>query len=85
VMLEPSCGRWQPLCHQGRIPVGTGAGGPVGQGPASPAGRQWPTSSFSVLGRREDFHGLGVQGIKVSVLPCTLPQPSMSPASQQGL
>jgi hypothetical protein len=30
------------------------------------------------------LHGIEVQGAEVSTLPYALPQPSMSPASQQG-
>jgi hypothetical protein len=40
------------------------------------------TCSFSVSWHGEVFHGLGVQGAKVSALPCALSQPA--PASQQG-
>jgi hypothetical protein len=39
--------------------------------------------SFSVSWCGEDFHGLGVQGVEGSALPGTLPQPTMSSASQQ--
>jgi hypothetical protein len=66
------------------------AGGPVGrQWPGRmagwlPAGRQ-PACSFIVLWHGEAFHGLGVQGAEISAFPCALPQPIMSPVSQQGL
>jgi hypothetical protein len=43
----------------------------------------WPALSFSVLWSGEAFHGLLFQGANVSVLPCALPQPRVSPASQQ--
>jgi hypothetical protein len=37
-----------------------------------------------VMAWRSLTHGLGVQGAQVSALPVSLPQPSVSPASQQG-
>jgi hypothetical protein len=43
-----------------------------------------PTCSFSVLWHGEEFHRLGVQGAEISALPGALPQPSLSPVSQQG-
>jgi hypothetical protein len=43
-----------------------------------------PTCSLSVLWHEEAFHKLGVQGVKVSTLPCASPLPNMAPASQQG-
>jgi hypothetical protein len=47
--------------------------------------RWWrPTCSLSVSWRGETFHGLGIQGAKVSTLPGASPLPSMTPASQQG-
>jgi hypothetical protein len=39
--------------------------------------------SFSILWLGEAFHELGVQSADVSVLPGALPQPRVSPASQQ--
>jgi hypothetical protein len=42
----------------------------------------WPTCSLSVW-HGEAFHGLGIQGSKVSTLPCASPPPSMTPASLQ--
>jgi hypothetical protein len=42
-----------------------------------------PACSFSVSLHGETFHKLGVQGAKVSTLPCALPQPRVSLASQQ--
>jgi hypothetical protein len=39
--------------------------------------------SFSISWKGEAFHKLGVQRADVSALPGALPQPSMSPASQQ--
>jgi hypothetical protein len=56
------------------------AGGPVGR-PA--AWGWWPAYSCSALWGGEDFRRLGFQGAKVSALPCALPQPRVSPASQQ--
>jgi hypothetical protein len=69
--------------------------GPVGWWPSGAVGRQaggwavalwqwWPACSFSVSWCGEDFHRLGAQGVEVSALPCALPQPSVSPVSQQG-
>jgi hypothetical protein len=43
-----------------------------------------PAYSLSVSWHGEAFHGLGVQGGKVSTLPGALPLPSEAPASQQG-
>jgi hypothetical protein len=42
-----------------------------------------PACSFSVLWLGETLHGLGVYGVEISSLPGSLPQPSMSPLSQQ--
>jgi hypothetical protein len=50
----------------------------MGQGFACSAG-----CSFSKLWHGEDFHELGVQSGDVSALLGALPQPSMSPVSQQ--
>jgi hypothetical protein len=41
--------------------------------------------SVSKLWHGEAFHELGVQCAEDSALPCALPQPSVSPASQQCL
>jgi hypothetical protein len=43
-----------------------------------------PACSLSVLWLGEAFHGLGVQGAKVSTLPCASLPPTMAPASQPG-
>jgi hypothetical protein len=60
--------------------VGLLGGGPVGQRLVALCG--WlPTWSFSISWHGEVFHGLGVQGAKVSALSGALPQPSVSPAS----
>jgi hypothetical protein len=40
--------------------------------------------AFSKLWHGEAFHELGVQSAEFLALPCALPQPNMSPASQQG-
>jgi hypothetical protein len=55
-------------------------------GPACSSGMGgWqPACSFSVLWHREAFHRLRVQGAEFSALPGALPQPNISPASQQG-
>jgi hypothetical protein len=50
----------------------------MGQGLACSAA--W---SFSKLWCGEVFHEQGIQSADVSELPCALPQPSVSPASQQ--
>jgi hypothetical protein len=42
-----------------------------------------PTCSFNVSWCGEVSHWLGVQSPEVSALPCALPQPSVSPASQE--
>jgi hypothetical protein len=39
---------------------------------------------LSVMWRVEAFHGLGVQGVKVSILLGAFFLPSVAPASQQG-
>jgi hypothetical protein len=69
------------------LPVGRWAGGRVVGRWASvqeaAAWGLWPACSFCVLWHGEDFHRLGVQGAKVSALPGALPQPSVSPESQQ--
>jgi hypothetical protein len=52
--------------------------------PGTLAGRLLPTCSFSVLWHGEAFHGLGAKGAEVLALTVDLPQPSMSPVSQQG-
>jgi hypothetical protein len=52
--------------------------GPMGQGLVCRTG-----CSFSLSWHGEAFHELGVQSAKVSALPGALPQPSLSPASQQ--
>jgi hypothetical protein len=57
---------------------------PAGQRHCLLVGRWQPTCSFSVLWHGEAFHSIVIQGTKVSALPCVLPYPSMSPASQQG-
>jgi hypothetical protein len=41
-----------------------------------------PTCSLSVSWHEEGFHGLGVQGAKLSTLPSASPEPSVAPASQ---
>jgi hypothetical protein len=79
--------------------VGTASVGPASSGFAFLQGRglaacgveAWqmsavlgPACSFSVSWHGEAFHRLWVKGAKVSALPGALPQPSMSPASQQG-
>jgi hypothetical protein len=43
----------------------------------------WAGCSFNKSWHGEAFHKLGVQSADVSDLPYALPQPSMSPASQQ--
>jgi hypothetical protein len=48
------------------------------------AWRWQPTCSFSVSWHGEAFHRLGVKYAEVSALPCALPQPTVSPVSQQG-
>jgi hypothetical protein len=48
------------------------------------AGTWWFGCSFSRSWCGEFFHNLGVQSAEVSALPGALPQPSVSPASQQG-
>jgi hypothetical protein len=52
--------------------------GPMGRGLACSA-----SYSFSVLWHGDAFHELGAQSADVSVLSGALPQPSVSPASQQ--
>jgi hypothetical protein len=52
--------------------------GPMGQGLVCSTG-----CSFSKSWHGEVFHELRVQSADVSALPCALPQPSVSPASQQ--
>jgi hypothetical protein len=52
--------------------------GPMGLGSGCNA-----SCSFSESFHGEAFHELGVQSADVSVLPGALPQPSVSPASQQ--
>jgi hypothetical protein len=86
VVLEPFCGRRRP----GR-PVSSSLavlqdGGLVACGAeAQQKAAAWrPTFSFSGSWHGEAFHGLGIQGVKVSDLPGALPQPSVSPASLQG-
>jgi hypothetical protein len=55
----------------------------VGSWPSGLVGGWQPPFSFNVLWHGEAFHGLGAQDAKVSALPCALPQPSVSPVSQQ--
>jgi hypothetical protein len=76
VVLEPFSGGWRPVC----LWTGGWTGGQV----VAEWGWQ-PTCSFSVLWCGEDFHKLWVEGVKVSAVPGALPQPSVSPASQQVL
>jgi hypothetical protein len=70
--------------------AGQWASGWVAVWQACRVGAQWmaaawgPTCSFSVLWGGGAFHGSGVQGAEVSTLPGALPQPSVSPVSQQG-
>jgi hypothetical protein len=52
--------------------------GPMGWGLTGSTGY-----SFSILWPGEAFHELGVQSVDVSALPGALPQPRVSPASQQ--
>jgi hypothetical protein len=52
--------------------------GPTGRGLECSA-----SYSFSIWWCGEAVHELGVQSADVSALPCALPQPSVSPASQQ--
>jgi hypothetical protein len=52
--------------------------GPMGQGLACSAG-----CSFSKSWHGEGFHELEVRSADVSALPSALPQPRVSPASQQ--
>jgi hypothetical protein len=66
--------------RQSARPAGWGLGMPMGQRP----GGHLPSCSFSKSLRGEAFHELGVQGANVLALPGSLPQPSISPASQQG-
>jgi hypothetical protein len=54
-----------------------------GQWHGRPAGQR-PACSFSLSWYGEASHGIGAQGAEVSALPGAVPQPRMSPASEQG-
>jgi hypothetical protein len=45
---------------------------------------QEPSCFLSVTWCGEAFHGVGVQGVEVLILPCALFLPSVAPASQRG-
>jgi hypothetical protein len=82
---------WGSKGQSGR-PVGHQPGGLVEPRPGGPAGQKpgkWHCVGgspliFGISWCGEAFHRLVFQDAEVSALPCALPQPSMSSASQQG-